>query len=70
MTVGTSSGVTGYETEVRGKITNDTIVDGRTDRGVIDDQFRYPWSGYVVKALSELTNDMAIEFEFKLLPKR
>ena len=46
-----------------GKITNDTIVDGRTDRGVIDDQFRYPWSGYKIVALVELGTFLQVEFD-------
>ena len=46
-----------------GKITNDTIVDGRTDRGVIDDQFRYPWSEYKIVALVELGTFLQVEFD-------
>ena len=46
-----------------GKITNDTIVDGRTDRGVIDDQLRYPWSGYKIVALVELGTFLQVEFD-------
>ena len=51
-----------------GKITNDTIVDGRTDRGVIDDQFRYPWSGYKIVALVELGTFLQVEFDSASYP--
>ena len=52
----------GYFHESYGKITNDTIVDGRTDRGVIDDQFRYPWSGYVIESLVQDSSSMDLRF--------
>ena len=71
MTVETSGTITSYDgidTNKRGQITNDTIVLGRTDRGIIDDQFRYPWSGYVVEALSEVNNDLTVTFDSNSYP--
>ena len=44
-------GPLGFFSELYGKLTNNLIVNGRTDRGVVDDQFRYPWSGYEIKGL-------------------
>ena len=46
-----NAGTFGFFSELYGKLTNNLIVDGRTDRGVIDDEFRYPWSGYEIKGL-------------------
>ena len=45
------AGTIGFFSELYGKLTNNLIVNGRTDRGVVDDQFRYPWSGYEIKGL-------------------
>ena len=45
------AGTFGFFSELYGKLTNNIIVNGRTDRGVVDDQFRYPWSGYEIKGL-------------------
>ena len=42
----------GYSNESYGKLTNNIIVNGRTDRGVVDDQFRYPWSGFEIIRLN------------------
>ena len=42
----------GYSNESYGTITNNIIVNGRTDRGVVDDQFRYPWSGFEIIRLN------------------
>ena len=47
----------GYYNEAYGKITNNIIVNGRTDRGVVDDQFRYPWSGYEIAWLNKTANN-------------
>ena len=47
----------GYYNEAYGKITNNLIVLGRTDRGVIDDQFRYPWTGYEIAWLNKTANN-------------
>ena len=46
-----NAGTIGFFSELYGKLTNNLIVDGRTDRRVIDDEFRYPWSGYEIKGL-------------------
>ena len=53
----------GYSNESYGKLTNNIIVNGRTDRGVVDDQFRYPWNGYVIDVLVEVGNELQIEFD-------
>ena len=62
MTAETSSGVTGYTgsgSNKRGKLTNDTIVDGRDETITIGtgDQPRFPWTGYVVAAVTNLNGD-------------
>ena len=36
-----------------GTLSNTLIVLGRTDRGVIDKQFRYPWSGFEITQLTD-----------------
>ena len=46
-----------------GKLSNDTIVDGRTDRGVIDDEFRYPWSGYSITGLTGIGTALRLQFD-------
>ena len=48
--------------DVAGEITNNLIVGGRTDRGVIDDQFRYPWTGYRILSLSHDATDTYLRF--------
>ena len=52
----------GYVHEFYGTITNNLIVNGRTDRGVIDDEFRYPWSGYVIDSLAQDSSSMDLKF--------
>ena len=34
-----------------GQMANNTILPARIDRGVINDQFRYPWDGYDIDIL-------------------
>ena len=67
MTAETSSGVTGYTgsgSNKRGKLTNDTIVDGRDETITIGtgDQPQFPWTGYVVAAVTNLNNETSIRF--------
>ena len=52
----------GYSNESYGTITNNIIVNGRTDRGVVDDQFRYPWSGYVIDSLAQDSSSTDLKF--------
>ena len=52
----------GYVHEFYGTITNDTIVDRRTDRGLIINEFRYPWSGYVIESLAQDSSSMDLKF--------
>ena len=58
----------GYHQEGLGKISNNTIVLGRTDRGVIDDQFRYPWDGYVVSSVQGGTALTLVYFDSEAYP--
>ena len=52
----------GYSNGSYGTITNNLIVNGRTDRGVIDDEFRYPWSGYVIDSLAQDSSSTDLKF--------
>ena len=52
----------GYRSESYGKLTNNLLVFGRTDRGIIDDQFRYPWSGYEVDLFVVTSNNIRLGF--------
>ena len=51
-----------------GKLSADTIVLGRTDRGVIDDKFRYPWNGYEILTLTHGTTDTDLSFDSQSYP--
>ena len=58
MTAGTATNIAGYSEGLRGAITNDLIVTGRDETVTIGtpDQPRYPWTGYRINSLQELTN--------------
>ena len=58
----------GYRSESYGKLTNNLIVRGRTDRGIIDDQFRYPWSGYEVDRFVVTSNKIRLGFNQDAAP--
>ena len=49
--VNTAGTLTGYNSTDLGEITNDLMVDTRTDRGLIINEFRYPWTGYKMEAI-------------------
>ena len=51
-----------------GKLSADTIVLGRTDRGVIDDKFRYPWNGYEILTLTHGATDTDLSFDSQSYP--
>ena len=53
----------GYTNETYGKITNNLIVQGRTDRGVIDKKFRYPWSGFEITQLTDDASKTRVTFD-------
>ena len=53
----------GYSNESYGKLTNNIIVNGRTDRGVVDDQFRYPWSGFEITQLTDDASKTRVTFD-------
>ena len=52
----------GYSNESYGTITNNTIVSTRTDRGLIINEFRYPWNGYVIESLAQDSSSMDLKF--------
>ena len=45
-----------------GQLTNNLIVDTRTDRGLIINEFRYPWTGYELDQLTEIGTETQIGF--------
>ena len=58
----------GYSNESYGKLTNNIIVNGRTDRGVVDDQFRYPWSGFEIIRLNNPASSTDLVFDSDSYP--
>ena len=62
---------TGYHVEgSQGAITNNLMVDGRDETVTIGTpgQPRYPWTGYVIDGLFELTNEIELEFDSNVYP--
>ena len=54
----------GYSNEsLTAQLTNNIIVNGRTDRGVVDDQFRYPWSGFEITQLTDDASKTRVTFD-------
>ena len=65
------AGTIGFFSELYGKLTNNLIVNGRTDRGVVDDQPRFPWTGYKIKGLYAIgQSGLFLEFYSELLSDR
>ncbi len=52
----------GYSKESYGTITNNTMVSTRTDRGLIINEFRHPWSGHVIDSLAQDSSSMDLKF--------
>ena len=59
-----SAGSFGYFKGAHGTLTNNLMVDGRDETVTIgtDDQPRYPWTGYEIKAVIHGTIDLALVF--------
>ena len=59
-----SAGSFGYFKEAHGTLTNNLMVDGRDETVTIgtDDQPRYPWTGYEIRALIHGAADLALRF--------
>ena len=53
----------GYKPESYGKLTNNLMVDTRTDRGLIINEFRYPWSGYEISWLVDTGSNLRLAFK-------
>ena len=64
----TTNAYEGYHREGLGKITNNTIVSTRTDRGLIINEFRYPWDGYVVSSVQGGTALTLVYFDSEAYP--
>ena len=73
MTAGnfTGNSYVGYsKTSSVGDLTNNLIVDGRDETVTIgtDDQPRYPWTGYEIKALADVGGSIQITFDSVTYP--
>ena len=71
MVSGITLTITGYRVESsQGAMTNNLIVTGRDETITIgtEDQPRYPWTGYVIDGLFELTNEIDLDFDSNVYP--
>ena len=71
MVSGITLTITGYRVESsQGAMTNNLIVTGRDEsiRVGTPDQPRYPWTGYVIDGLFELTNEIDLDFDSNVYP--
>ena len=68
LTTAQSNTQIGYAKGIAGNMSNNLIVLGRTDRGVIDKQFRYPWSGFEITELFDEGTTLQIDFASSSYP--
>ena len=51
-----------------GEITNNTMVSTRTDRGLIINEFRYPWNGYEITQVGTTATNVVVTFPSNSYP--